>query len=136
MGEEAVEERVSTKLSNNQTNAKKDIFLGICLFVGMNLVLIFVGHVLRDFFWRLGFNFLGNSTSYLNILEGVNLVIIFLINIAIFIYLIIKRPLMTVGVLAGIPVLILILFLLWLALCLFVVVAWFVLLFLRGIGLI
>ena len=136
MSKEVLEERISTKQSNNQPNARKEIFLGICLFVGTNLVLMLVGHVLRDFFWRVDPSFFGNSTFYLKIFDGVNLVSILFINIVICIYLIIKRPFMTLGVLAGIPVLMLILVILWLALCLFVVLAWFALLLLHGIGLI
>jgi hypothetical protein len=136
MGEEVLEEKISTEQSNKPSNALKDIFLGIGLFVGMNLLLMFVGHVLRDFFWRIASSFFDNPTFYLRIFDGVNFAAILFINIATFIYLIMKRPVMTVGVLAGIPVLMLILVLLWLALCLFVVLAWFVLLLLHGMGLI
>jgi hypothetical protein len=48
MAEEIVEVTVSTKQINNRSNAIKDIFLGIFLFVGMNLLLLLAWHILGD----------------------------------------------------------------------------------------
>jgi hypothetical protein len=136
MGEKVLEESSSTKQSVNRPDAKKDILIGICLFVGMNLLFMLNGQILRNFFWMIDSAFFGRSVYFLKIFDGVYLALIIFINLALFIYLIIKRPMMTVGILSGIPVLTLILALLWLALCLFVVLAWFTILFLHGIGLI
>jgi hypothetical protein len=136
MGEKVLEASSSRKQSGSRPDAKRDILIGICLFVGMNLMFMLGGHILRNFFWRIDSAFFGRSVYFLRIFDGVYLALILFINLALFIYLIIKRPMMTVGILSGIPVLLLILVLLWLALCLFVVLAWFTLLFLHGLGLI
>ena len=136
MAEEVVEATVSTKQSNHQSNAMKDIFLGICLFVGMNLQLLLVWHILGDLFWKINYRFFDGSLYYFSMFLEAKFAAFVLINIVVFIFLIVKRPRMIIGLFAGMPVLILVLLLLLLALFLFVIVSWFALLFLREIGLI
>ena len=136
MAEEIVEVTVSTKQSTNKSNAMKDIFLGICLFVGMNLQLLLVWHILGDLFWKINYRFFDGSIHYFSIFLEAKFATFVFINIVVFIFLIVKRPRMIIGLFAGIPVLILVLLLLLLALFLFVIVSWFALLFLHEIGLI
>jgi len=136
MAEELVEDTVSTKQRNYQSNIVKDVFLGICVFVGINLWLLLVGHILGNLFWKIDYSFFNGSPYYVGIFDMVKFAIIFLINVVVFIFLIIKRPRMIIGVVAGIPVFMAALVLIWLAVCLFVVVAWYALLFLNAIGLI
>ncbi len=92
MIEEDVENVDTTKQANNQTNAMKDIFLGICLFAGINLVLLLAGDILGSLFWKITSIFFDRSTDYLNFFYASKFAKIFLINISIFIYFIVKHP--------------------------------------------
>ena len=136
MTEEVVEDILPIKQINNQPNTIKDIFLGIFLFVGMNLALMLTGHILSNLFWKATYRFFDDPSYYVGLLDMVKFATIFFINIVVFIYLIIKRPRMVLGILAGIPILIGILFLLLMASCLFIFIAWTALLFLNWLGLI
>ena len=137
MAEEVVEDTVSTKQITNQPNAMKDIFLGICLFVGMNLQLLLAWHILGELFWKINYRFLDGSIYNFNIFLEAKFATFVFINIVVFIFLIVKRPHMVIGLLAGIPILIMVLLLLLLALFIFVIVAWFAILlldYLIGLG--
>jgi hypothetical protein len=126
---------IPTKQTNNQSNLR-EIFLGIGLFIGMNFVLLVARDPLYHFLSRIDSIFFGNEFFDIRIFDIVIFSSIFLINITIFIYLIIRRPLMVIGILAGIPMLMLLLVLLWFALALIVIVLWFVAILLHSIGLI
>jgi hypothetical protein len=130
MTEEVLEDAVSIKQINNQPHILKDIILGICLFVGMNLVLMLAGHILGGLFWNIVSGLFDISSYYSTYIGFVNFMGIFFINVAVFIYLIVKRPRMVIGLLVGVPVLVMILFLLLLAAWLFIIGGWIVLILL------
>jgi len=130
MTEEVLEDAVPIKQINNQPGILKDIILGICLFVGMNLLLMLAGHILGGLFWNIVSGLFNISSHYSPYIGFVKFAAIFFINVAVFIYLIVKRPRMIIGLLAGIPVLLLILLLLFLALWIFIIAGWFGILFL------
>jgi hypothetical protein len=133
MPEEPIEDKVSTKYSGYLPNIVKDIVLGACVFVGMNLQLLLVGHILGNLFSTINHRFFDGSPYDVGMFEMVKLATIFFINVVLFIVLLVKRPRMMIGAAAGIPVLMATLVLIWFALCIFVVVAWFALLFLNEI---
>lgn len=102
--------------------AKEQIFLGICLFVGMNYVLViggfFIFILIVNFFTGLNYRFSIAPTSLRDIVAIVGLGLIFLANAGIFLYLLLKRPLMSLGILAVIPALVL----LWVATIIFLLI--------------
>ena len=107
-------------------NTKKEILLGICLFVGMNYAFALGGFVLVNFLAGLDHT---DSTFFRDLSVKVVLGSAFLVNASIFVYLIIKRPLMSIGILAVIPALVL----LWCAvilMLLLLLVALYILMFL------
>jgi hypothetical protein len=135
MAEKILAEGNSAKQSR-EANAKNDILRGIFLFVGMNLLFVLGRNVLSNIAGRIDTVFFGNSDVHVRIFIAIYLVCTIFTNFAVLIYLLVKRPIMIVGMLSGIPALFLVLILLSLAVCVFVFVAWFALLFIHGIGLI
>lgn len=122
---------ISTKQNINQTSAKRDVFLGICLFVGVNFMLALAESAIINFFWTKDSTFFANRSSFKGIIVIGTFSAIFLINIAILIYLImIKRPLMGIGILA-IPILMLLLVVLWFTFAIVLFLLWCVLIVLN-----
>ena len=123
MAQEPLEVMNSAKKVDSQRQVVKDIVLGIFLFVGMNLALLVIIHIdgLEGIFPRMYIRFFGDSIGKMSVFYAARNTVLFLSNALLFIYLIIiKRPRMLIGLLAGIPALFMILFFLWLMLCIFV----------------
>jgi hypothetical protein len=136
MAEAAKEEIIPLKETDKSSKALKDIIFGICLFVGINLILLLIWKILGGFFWRIDSRFFDNSNVYIEFLGNISFPALVFINLILFVYILIKRPLMAIGMLAGIPVLFLLIFFIWCALAIILFLLWILLLLLHGIGLV
>ena len=136
MDEEIPKGIIFTSQISNQPSAKKDLFLGACLFLGLNFLLLLAESAIISFFWAKDVTFFTDRSSYQRIVVIGTFSFIFLINLALFIYLIrIKRPAMSVSILAT-PVLILLPVVGWCIVMVFLFLAWIALLLLHSIGLV
>jgi hypothetical protein len=83
MAEEIQKGIISTNQAKNKLSALRDVFLGICLFLAVNFVLMLAESAIISFFWTKDATFFTNRSSYKIIVELVTFSAIFLINVAI-----------------------------------------------------
>ncbi len=136
MAEEIPKGTILTDGINGKPNTRREVFLGIVLFLGVNFVLLLAESAIISFFWTKDATFFTDRASYQRIVVIGTFSLIFLINVALFIYLIVRRrPLMSFGILA-IPLLALLAVVGWCTVVFLLFLIWIALLMLHSNGLV